>query len=373
VSSFGFGGVNAHVVLEEYTARKSPKKHVPSFNPGEPFLILLSARDEPRLKERARSLLEVIEQKAFADGDLMNIAYTLQVGRDAMDQRLGMLVTSIGDLEAKLKAYIDADPKTPDVLFSGLWHGNARKNKDVAKVFEADDDLKTLIRTWTGSNNLSKLAALWVKGLNVDWRTLYSDERPKRISLPTYPFKKERYWFSEPSAGTRPKIQAFDTPETTVGPKARNVEVLDHEGIGGQAGIPENKTSPPFTGKVGDGPAILQTIRDILNNILMVEEGESIEADENFGDIGLTSLTLIEFVNELNHSLELDLSETIVLDYPELGLLADYIASLEPSLPGAPKSGDIEPELHGPLDSVLNDVLEGNVSVEEAARMIESY
>jgi acyl transferase domain-containing protein len=33
-----------------------------------------------------------------------------------------------------------------------------------------------------------------VKGLVFDWKRLYGERKPKRISLPTYPFARERYW-----------------------------------------------------------------------------------------------------------------------------------------------------------------------------------
>ena len=54
---------------------------------------------------------------------------------------------------------------------------------------------------------LSKLLDVWVKGLNVEWNKLYESSelttdapiRVSRISLPTYPFARERYWaFSIP-------------------------------------------------------------------------------------------------------------------------------------------------------------------------------
>ncbi|MFC1668741.1 SDR family NAD(P)-dependent oxidoreductase, partial [Chlamydiota bacterium] len=45
---------------------------------------------------------------------------------------------------------------------------------------------------------LSNLVRLWVKGVKIDWELLYEgDKRPKRISLPTYPFAKERYWIEK--------------------------------------------------------------------------------------------------------------------------------------------------------------------------------
>lgn len=35
---------------------------------------------------------------------------------------------------------------------------------------------------------------LWVQGAAADWDAWYGDRKPRRISLPTYPFLKERYW-----------------------------------------------------------------------------------------------------------------------------------------------------------------------------------
>src|SRR5579864_9286101 len=40
-----------------------------------------------------------------------------------------------------------------------------------------------------------KLLQGWVKGLKIEWRHLYGGYLPRRISLPTYPFARERHWF----------------------------------------------------------------------------------------------------------------------------------------------------------------------------------
>ncbi|WP_418133286.1 hypothetical protein [Variovorax sp. NFACC26] len=45
-----------------------------------------------------------------------------------------------------------------------------------------------------GARQWHKLVELWVRGLAFDWTGLYGDVPPRRISLPTYPFAKERYW-----------------------------------------------------------------------------------------------------------------------------------------------------------------------------------
>ncbi|RZK98581.1 MAG: hypothetical protein EOP36_21310, partial [Rubrivivax sp.] len=41
---------------------------------------------------------------------------------------------------------------------------------------------------------LHKLLDLWVKGLSFNWEQLHGEAKPRRISLPTYPFARERYW-----------------------------------------------------------------------------------------------------------------------------------------------------------------------------------
>ena len=64
-------------------------------------------------------------------------------------------------------------------------------------LFEQDEDSRELIRTWFTKGKLDKLADLWVKGLTIDWSTLYAGSgmaRPHRISLPTYPFAREPFW-----------------------------------------------------------------------------------------------------------------------------------------------------------------------------------
>jgi amino acid adenylation domain-containing protein len=41
---------------------------------------------------------------------------------------------------------------------------------------------------------LTALGRLWTAGVEVDWRAFHSGERRLRVSLPTYPFERRRYW-----------------------------------------------------------------------------------------------------------------------------------------------------------------------------------
>ena len=41
---------------------------------------------------------------------------------------------------------------------------------------------------------LNTLGRFWLEGINVDWSEFYAHEQRHRISLPTYPFERKRYW-----------------------------------------------------------------------------------------------------------------------------------------------------------------------------------
>jgi acyl transferase domain-containing protein len=57
---------------------------------------------------------------------------------------------------------------------------------------------------------ITQLAQLWISGVEIDWQLLYLNEKPQRISLPTYPFARKRYWIdttSRPvSSGKMPRL-----------------------------------------------------------------------------------------------------------------------------------------------------------------------
>ncbi|MGB8347037.1 MAG: SDR family oxidoreductase, partial [Ktedonobacteraceae bacterium] len=41
---------------------------------------------------------------------------------------------------------------------------------------------------------LATLGKLWLAGVSIDWSGFYGSERRQRLSLPTYPFERQRYW-----------------------------------------------------------------------------------------------------------------------------------------------------------------------------------
>ena len=176
ISSFGFGGANAHVVLEEYVppARTDKPGH------GGEKLIVLSAKNPERLGAYAESLSEYLGKESC---DLTELSYTLQVGRDELPQRAAFVVSSHEELREKLIEFVGRG-EVP----AGSFSGRAGKPS-------ADESPNPV-----SEGRLLDIAKHWVSGGNVDWNALYGSGRPRRIPAPTYPFARERHWIPEPES-----------------------------------------------------------------------------------------------------------------------------------------------------------------------------
>ena len=190
VSSFGFGGVNAHVVLEEYEEKK-PFSALTYPHRNQDYLIVLSAKNKERLGKVVKNLFNYLTESklqthpSVAIGD---VAYTLQVGREAMQERLALVVSSIEDLIKKLDAC-----KRGVTPLAGVFYGSAKASQ--TKLERQSEKLtnSSLVQQAVRQQGLEKVAQLWISGGLIDWNLLYP-EPPKRIELPTYPFAKTRYW-----------------------------------------------------------------------------------------------------------------------------------------------------------------------------------
>ncbi|HEX2925808.1 MAG TPA: beta-ketoacyl synthase N-terminal-like domain-containing protein, partial [Ruminiclostridium sp.] len=191
ISSFGAGGSNAHVLIEEYIPEGVQKSQIEN-DAQSPAFIVLSAKNEVRLNEHAQKLLSSIREGQYTDADLLHMAYTLQVGREAMDERMAIMVESVKELKEKLEQFTKGKKE-----IENLYLGQVKRNKDALSVFDTDEDLQKTIDTWITKGNYGKLIELWVKGMAFDWNRLYGETKPLRISMPTYPFAREHYWMPE--------------------------------------------------------------------------------------------------------------------------------------------------------------------------------
>ncbi len=105
VSSFGFSGTNAHVVLEEapaVTARAVAAPDAPTA-PDAPMVVPLSARSEAALRESAARLAARLQ--AHDAPVLADVAATLATGRAHLTHRLGLVAESGAQLARELHAF----------------------------------------------------------------------------------------------------------------------------------------------------------------------------------------------------------------------------------------------------------------------------
>jgi polyketide synthase PksN len=203
ISSFGAGGSNAHLIVEEYVA---PPLAAASGNA--PALVPLSARTAEQLRQKARDLCAFLA--ADASADFAAVVHTLQTGREVMAHRLACVVESIAQLVQTLDAFLrgDVDPERCCV-------GQPDADRDGVLLLAHDDDMREAVDRWIARGKLAKLAELWTRGFDLDWRKLDGGRRPAIVSLPAYPFAKDRHWIAH-------------TPVTTTSAAAAKLHPLVH-------------------------------------------------------------------------------------------------------------------------------------------------
>lgn len=186
VSSFGFGGTNAHVLVEEYISEKHLENQCSKIKK---FIIPLSAQYIEGVSKEVHNLYEYLVRlpKKEKTKNLLNrIAYTLQTGRQAMKYRIAFTVRSIEELEECLLVYIDHKMESEvDIQL---------KEKQGWEVSVLDDsDIQYILKRYVENGETNKVAKLWERGVEIDWYVMYA-ETVEKLPLPSYPFQKKRYY-----------------------------------------------------------------------------------------------------------------------------------------------------------------------------------
>lgn len=193
LSSFGAGGSNAHLIIEEYVPAASRSSRVAG-----PHAVVLSARTAEQLEQKVRDLMTFLRAPE-RDIALEDLAYTLQIGREAMEERLAFIVESIGALTAALQTWLD-DPTT----VVGCYRARANAGGGALALFNTDGELQATIDRWFETERLDRIADVWVNGVTINWNKAHAaSPRPRQINLPTYPFARERCWIDRPGASLR--------------------------------------------------------------------------------------------------------------------------------------------------------------------------
>jgi len=99
VNAFGFGGINAHVILEEYVG-KGEAERPNLLQRWESELVLLQGESRQELLQRIQSLEQYVRKTK--EVELKNIAYTLNTRQPQRPFRLAVVATAADDLIKKL-------------------------------------------------------------------------------------------------------------------------------------------------------------------------------------------------------------------------------------------------------------------------------
>ncbi len=332
VSAFGASGSNACMVLEEHR----PESRIEAMAPAHagPFGIVLSARDPQRLAERARRLLQALRLGRYLEWQLPGIAYTLQVGREPMKERLAFAVSSLDGLAEQLQAFLDDPQASPTLL------------RETAKADLPPSTASTLLA----------MLADWVRGAAVDWRLLHGPVPPVREHLPTYPFALARYWIGEQTAAAAgpdvpavPPVQPAAAPlppSPAAGPQRIVLSTAAMPSAAARPARPEPgrvrlvETHPPVAPqapaavvatvvstaeRVGVGaPSAEQLQQSLVRSLaaaLFMEPGE-IDLDASFLDIGLDSIIAVQWMKAINAEFGTAFKATEFYQYPTIRQLA---------------------------------------------------
>lgn len=200
ISAFGLSGTNCHMVIDEAPQGSETR----GCRPKKPYyLIALSAKTEASLNSRIRDLTRWMEQEG-TQHSIADIAYTLHVGRSHFSARSALLVEDGGELKQKLRGILEtggADYCLMNNLRDTLPKPESALGTYGERLVEEVQELGTSSRA-EYMEKLLALADLYVKGCDLDWKGLYQGEACHRISMPTYPFERGRYWLP-PCSKTR--------------------------------------------------------------------------------------------------------------------------------------------------------------------------
>lgn len=160
ISSFGFSGTNAHLILTE-----SPSVPMQDFSQTMIYLLPLSAKNLPALEELVKRYFNYFNDKTN-ENKISDICFTASIGRSHFSIRIVFIARDKKEMLENINAWLH--------------------NKSINRVF------KTI--NGDEGQNIYETANAYARGETIDWLAFYENKPFQRVALPTYPFQKQRYW-----------------------------------------------------------------------------------------------------------------------------------------------------------------------------------
>ncbi|MDA0345760.1 MAG: condensation domain-containing protein, partial [Proteobacteria bacterium] len=293
INSFGAVGTNANILVEEYI--QPTRATMTEMNTLKPLLFLFSAKTPEALKIFIPRIIDFLNTNPNIN--LVDLAYTLQVGRESMSYGLAVKANHKDNLISLLKGYVEgalASTQTPQVIELSKFQEKS----------SADDDLTVEnIELSLREQDLTQLAHAWIQGLEINWKQLYGNARPKRLVLPNYPFQHQSFWLKN---------------DQDINPAHHSLQAT-------------KKVSPSNAGIEVERKGTENHLLDLLNNMLQLPR-EELDINKKLIEYGIDSLRSMRLLNRINHYYQLDLEADVLVHYSTISSLAERIVQEKSAL-----------------------------------------
>lgn len=150
----------------------------------------------------------------------------------------------------------------------------------------------------------------FVSGMGLDWASVFSGYRPKRVELPTYAFQHQKFWFAPAPSVSDP------TAAGQIGASDGGAELLASSGFAAR-----------LAGRSADEQlaAAIEVVCEHAAAVLGRDGAAGLDAGQAFADSGFNSLSAVELRNRLTAVTAVTLPATAIFDHPTPTELAQYL------------------------------------------------
>jgi 3-oxoacyl-(acyl-carrier-protein) synthase/acyl carrier protein len=321
ISSFSDSGSNVHILIEEFVPQQTRTPE-----PGSPQqeLFVVSAANARRLDAQLEAFVEMLASERPRP-QLQDVAFTLQTGRQGLPARLAIVAASLDELHEKIVTFRSSSDQQRCTLGArGIFYGDSSStgsNPLLEIITEAMVSMQLQqarqLRRWR------EVALLWVNGVVIPWAAIWSDQAASVVSLPRYPFARDRYWIDAIDAVADVLPQPAASASTLLAAAAR-----DATGCATPA-APKRQRVPAETSSDTRADAVQKMdlfLRQELANQLDLAAHE-IPGDRNYLELGVNSLGVISLSRKVNQFLGVRLSPSVFVKYPDVQQSAAYLGT----------------------------------------------
>lgn len=150
----------------------------------------------------------------------------------------------------------------------------------------------------------------FVSGMGLDWASVFSGYRPKRVELPTYAFQHQKFWLAPAPSVSDP------TAAVQIGASDGGAELLASSGFAAR-----------LAGRSADEQlaAAIEVVCEHAAAVLGRDGAAGLDAGQAFADSGFNSLSAVELRNRLTAVTAVTLPATAIFDHPTPTELAQYL------------------------------------------------